>query len=164
MLIVRKVITMIKGMSEPLILHPVLSKYLLKLDFNNQPDHDHGLPEEEICCSATHPPLPSLVLENRQGYPLPIVVQASGDSPDIGVTVRDVLRTIHEDGSKRLEAEERTTLDAAFEKRCKTKRELSQGPRRIDYLGSRDRLVIVPKHLLEGEMVPALPAGSVSVV
>jgi hypothetical protein len=161
---------MIKGKPKPLILHPVLSKYLLKLDISNEPDHDYDLPEEEIGSPATHPPLSSLMLENRQGYPQPIAVQASSDSPDVGVTVRDVLRTIHEDARrqprrnelKKLEAEERVRLDAAFKKRCKTERELSLGPCRIDYLGSRDRLVIVPKSPHEGEIAPSVPAASVS--
>jgi hypothetical protein len=141
-------------------LHPVLSKYLLKLDINNQPDRDYHLPEEEIHSPATHPPTSSLMLENNQGYPQAIVVQASSASPDIGVTVQDVLRTIHEDARKqprrnemiKLGSEERAGLDAAFKKRCKTERELSQGPCRIDFLGSRNRLVIVPKPPLEGEM------------
>jgi hypothetical protein len=134
-------------------LHPVLSKYHLKLDISDDPDDDHDLPEEEIDSPATHPPMLSLTLENRQGYPQPIFVQASSDSLDVGVTVRDMLRTIHDDGRKqprrnelsKLGAEERAALNAAFTKRCKTERELSYGPCRIDYLRGRDRLVIVPK-------------------
>lgn len=134
-------------------MHPVLSRYHLKLDIDNELDHDYDLPEEEIDSPATYPTMLSLILENRQGYPHPITVRASGDSPGMGVTVRDVLRTIHEDGRKqprrneltKLETARREGLNATFVKRCKTERELSQGPSRIDYLCGRNRLVVILK-------------------
>lgn len=102
----------------------------------------------------------SLKLENHQGYPQVITVQASSDSPSIGVTVQDVLRTIHEDArtpSRRYEwtklsAEEREQVDAAFRGRCRTEEELGKGPCRIDYLQGRDRIQILPKHSLSGGM------------
>jgi hypothetical protein len=149
-------------------LHPVLSRYNLKLDIDNEPDHDYDLPEEEIDSPATYPAMHSLLLENRQGYPHPIMVRASGDSPGMGVTVRDVLRTIHEDGRKqprrnelsKLETAGRDGLNAAFVKRCKTERELSQGPSRIDYLCGRDRLVVILKPPSEG--VPATDEANIA--
>jgi hypothetical protein len=141
-----------------------LSKYLLKLDIANQPvEHDYDLPREEITSSASHPPMHSLKLESHQGYPQLITVQASSDSPGIGVTVQDVLRTIHEDVrtlSRRrewtkLSAEERAQVDTAFRERCRTEEELGQGPCRIDYLRGRDRLQVLPKLSPSGEMLPA---------
>ena len=105
----------------------------------------------------------SLQLESYQGYPQLISVQASTNTPGIGVTVQDVLRTIHEDVRAlsrrrewtRLSAEERAQVDAAFRERCRTEEELGQGPCRIDYLRGRDRLQILPKLSPSGEMLPA---------
>ena len=99
----------------------------------------------------------SLRLENHEGYPQVITVQAR-ESPSIGVTVQDVLRAIHEDvrtPSRRYEwaklsADERTQVDAAFRERCRTEEELGRGPCRIDYLRGRDRLQILPKSLPSG--------------
>jgi hypothetical protein len=51
-----------------------------------------------------------------------------------------------------LGAEERAGIYAAFRERCKSEEELSRGPRRIDHLGSRDRLQILPK--LAPELIP----------
>lgn len=155
--------TVTQGELVPLVLHPVLAKYLLKLDIANQPvDHDYDLPKEEISSAATHPPMMSLKLENHQGYPQIITVQASSDAPGTGVTVQDVLRTIHEDVRKlsrrrewtRLNAEERAAVDNAFRERCMTEEELGQGPRRIDYLRGRDRLQILPKLSPDGMLLP----------
>lgn len=95
----------------------------------------------------------SLKLENDQGYPQDITVQVSSGTSSVGVTVQDVLRTIHEDlrrpwGSyewTNLKAEERAAINAAFRKRCTTEEELGQGPCRIDYLRGRDRLQVLPK-------------------
>jgi hypothetical protein len=148
----------------------VLSKYLVKLDINHPDDYDYDLPKEEIDSPATHPPVPTVILENHQGYPQSIVVQASSYSPDIGVTVQDVLRAIHEDARKqprrnelnKLEAEERAEINASFTRRCKTEEELSRGPCWVDYLRGRDSLMIIPKTLSEGEIPPGLPAASVS--
>ena len=96
----------------------------------------------------------SLKLANHQGYPQLITVQASSNSPpDIGVTVQDVLRAIHEDMRTLARvrelisflAEEQAQINAAFRKRCRTADELGQGPCRFDCLKGRDRLQILPK-------------------
>jgi len=147
----------------PLVLHPVLSKYLLKLDTTYQSvKHDYDLPREEITSAASHPPMHSLKLVNHQGYPQLITVQASSDAPGVWVTVQDVLRTIQEDVrtlSRRrewakLSAEDRAQVDSAFRDRCRTEEELGQGPCRIDYLQGRDRLQILPKISPDGETLP----------
>ncbi len=157
--------TMTQGDSElvPLILHPVLSKYFIKLDVSIQSiDHDYNLPNEELTSPAVHPPMPSLKLDNHQGYPQTINVQASSDSPG-GVTVQDVLKAIHEDLRKpsrrrewsKLNAEGQAAVDAAFRKRGRTEDELGQGLCRIDYLRGRNRLQILPRLTPDGEMLPA---------
>lgn len=102
----------------------------------------------------------SLKLDNHQGYPQSIDV--STDSPG-GVTVQDVLNTIHEDLRKpsrrrewnKLSAEERAAVDTAFRRRGNTEEELGQGLCRIDYLRGRNRLQILPKLSPDGEMLPA---------
>jgi hypothetical protein len=141
-----------------------LSNYLLKLDITNQPvEHDYNLPREEITSLASHPPVHSLKLENHQGYPQLITVQAFNDSPSIGITVQDVLRTIHEDTRRlsrrrewsKLSPEERVHIDVAFRERCSTEEELGQGPCRIDYLLGRDRLQTLSKISPNTEMLPA---------
>jgi len=141
-----------------------LARYLLKVDITTQTvEHDFDLPTEDITSAASDPPMHSLKLESHQGYPQLITVQASSDSPSIGVTVQDVLRTIQEDVrmlSRRrewtkLSAEERAQVDTAFRDRCRTEEELGQGPCRIDYLRGRDRLQILPKLSHSGEMLPA---------
>lgn len=94
----------------------------------------------------------SLKLENRQGYPAFINIQASGDAPNIGVTVQDVLRMIHEDLRKpsprpawdKLNDEERAQINASFKERCRTEEDLSKGLYRFDYLRGRDKLQIFP--------------------
>ncbi|KAI9452340.1 hypothetical protein F5148DRAFT_1289653 [Russula earlei] len=153
----------LKGELVPLILHPVLWKYLLKIDISKQAvDHDYDLPHEDMASSAVHPPMASLKLENHQGYPQLITVEASSESPS-GVTVQDVLRTIHEDFrivSRRrewikLNVDERAGVDIAFRGRCRTEDELGQGPCRIDFLHGRNRLQILPKLSPDGEMLPA---------
>lgn len=145
---------MTKGELVPFVLHPVLSKYLLKLDITDQPvEHDYDLPREDITSPASHPPTQLLKLENHQGYPQLITVQASSASPSIGVTVEDVLRTIHKDVRTlsgrhewaKLNAEERAQVDVAFRERCRTEEDLGQGPCRIDYLQGRDMLQILPR-------------------
>ena len=160
--------TVIQGELVPLILHPVLSKYLLKIDTNNQSvDHDYYLPKEELNSPAVHPPMLSLKLENHQGYPQPITVQATSDSQSIGVTVQDVLRAIHGDVRKlshrrewtKLNAEERTMVDVALRERCKEDSELGQGPCRIDFLRGRDRLQVLPRVSPDGPMLPTPNAG-----
>jgi len=152
----------------------VLSRYFIKLDISNQSVDvgddldDNELPQEDITSSAVHPPVQSLKLENHQGYPQDIHIHASGDSQSVGITVRDVLKTINEDARKisrrrswtKLNAEERRAVDAAFRERCTTEEELGHGPCRIDYLRGRDRLQILPNLSPDGEMLPLpmLPA------
>jgi hypothetical protein len=60
-------------------------------------NHDHNLPKEEMASSAVYPPMLLLKLENLQGYPQVIGIEASSNSGNTGVTVQDVLRTINED-------------------------------------------------------------------
>jgi hypothetical protein len=140
----------------------VLEKYLLKLDINNQPDYDYDLPKEEIDSAAMHPPMLSVTLENHQGYPQLILVQASNDTPGIGITVQDMLKAINEDVRKpsrrrewtKLRAEERAGVDTAFRERCKTEEELGQGPWRIDYLCGKSRLQIFSKMTPDGVVHP----------
>ena len=155
-------------------MHPALTKYFLKIDIRNQSGgadddlDDFVLPQEEITSSAVHPPVLSLKLENHQGYPLDIHVHSSVDNLSIGITVRDVLKTINEDARKisrrcewtKLNAEERIAVDAAFRERCTTEEELSHGPCRIDCLRGRDRLQVLPKLVPDGEML--IPPAMVS--
>ena len=125
-------------------------------------DQDYDLPKEELTSSAVYPPMLRLKLENCQGYPYTINIEAS----DEGVTVQDVLRTINEDlrtpFSKRelssLRAERRTEVRMAFKERCETEEERSKGPHRVDYLGERDRLQILPKLTSDGTLLPILTA------
>jgi len=147
----------------PLVLHPVLAKYLLHLDIAHQAvDHDYGLPNEELTCPAVHPPMPLIKLESHQGYPQIITIQASSDSL-VGVTVQDVVRAIHEDVRKlsrrrewtKLNIADRVAVDDAFRERCNTEEELAQGPCRVDYLRGRNRIQILPKLSPDGEMLPA---------
>ena len=46
--------------------------------------------------------------------------------------------------------EERVRINTAFRERCTTEEELSKGPRRIDRLGGRDRLQILPRLSQDG--------------
>jgi len=129
-----------------------LTKYLLELDIDESVDPDYDLPKEELTSPAVHPPVSSLKLENRQGYPAFISIRASGDAPNIGVTVQDVLRVIHEDLRKpsprpawdQLNDDERAQINASFKERCRTEEELSEGLYQFDYLRGRDRLQIFP--------------------
>ena len=110
----------------------------------------------------------SIRLENCQGYPQSIKVEASSEPRGASVTVQDVLRTINEVLtvllSKReldnLRGKERTELRATFKKRCKSEEERSKGPRKIDHLGGRDRLQILPKHSADGSVL--LPSSTPS--
>ena len=140
------------------MIHPALTKYNLKLEMSDSVDQDYDLPKEELTSSAVYPSMLSLKPENCQGYPHVINIGAS----DEGVTVQDVLRTIHEDlmtpFSKRelgsLRADRRTEVRIAFKERCETEEERSKGPHRIDYLGERDRLQILPKLTSDGSLLP----------
>ena len=128
-------------------------------------DHDYDLPKEELTSSAVYPPMLSLKLENCQGYPRTINVDAFSDVRGADITVQDVLRTIHEDlkipFSKRelnkLGVEERTAIRTAFKERCRSDDDLSKGPRRIDHLGGRDRLQILPRLPPEGGLLTPTP-------
>jgi hypothetical protein len=139
-----------------------LTKYNLKLEMTESADHDYDLPKEEITSPAVFPPMVSLKLESRQGYPQVINIEASGDTQGAGVTVKDVLRTIHEDlrmafptrELSKLGVEERAAVRAAFKERCKSEEELSKGPRRIDHLGGRDRLQILSKIPPDSALLP----------
>jgi hypothetical protein len=158
----------LNGEPIPLVIHPVLTKYLLKLETTESTDHDYDLPNEELTSPAVYPPMVSLKLENCQGYPQTINVEASSEPRGTSVTVQDVLRTTNEVLSvllsKReldsLGVKERTALRASFKKRCKTEEERSKGPRRIDHLGGRDRLQILPKHSSDGSVL--LPSSAPS--
>lgn len=156
-------VTTTQGELVPLVLHPVLAKYLLQLDIaHHAVDHDYFLPNEELTCPAVHPPMPLIKLESHQGYPQIITIQASSDSL-VGVTVQDVLRAIHEDVRKlsrrrewtKLNHADRVAVDEAFRERCNTEEELAQGPCRVDYLRGRNRIQILPKLSPDGEMLPA---------
>lgn len=146
----------------PVVLHPALTKYNLKLEMTESGDQDYDLPSEELTASAVYPPMVSLKLDNCQGYPHAISIEASNELRDVGVTVQDVVRTIHEDlrtpFSKRelsnLRAERRAEVRVAFKERCETEEERSKGPHRIDYLGGRDRLQILPRLTPDGTLLP----------
>ncbi|KAH9074228.1 hypothetical protein EDB83DRAFT_2549694 [Lactarius deliciosus] len=137
-----------------LIVHPVLMEYLLKLDIASQPpDYDFGLPPEDLISPAVHPPVLTLILEHKQGYPQNIEVQALDKGSGVGVTVKDVLKTVGANlrlsSSHRewlgLNDDTRREVEAAFEDRARTEEERSCGLRRIDYLRGKNRLQIFPK-------------------
>jgi hypothetical protein len=106
-----------------------LSEYLLRLEIRPA-DHDYGLPPEDITSLAVHPPMLSLILENHQVYPEPIHIRASSG---VGVTVEDVLRTIHEELRMPLPKTKQQDLASC----------------RFEHLGGRDRLQVLPKHPVE---------------
>src|SRR5712671_3981098 len=145
-------------------------KYLLKIEITTQSvDHDFGLPAEEFLYSAVHPPVYELMLENDQGYPQNIKVDASDKESSAGVTVEDVLKTISTDlrksSSQRewaaLNEDTRIEVEEAFEDRARTEEDRSGGLRRIDYLRGRNRLQIFPKHALpeDEEISHPLPSA-----
>ena len=86
-----------KGEPVPLVVHPALAKYNIKLEMNDSSDHDYDLPNEGMNASAVHPPVLALKLESHQGYPQIITVEASSDTRSVGITVKEVLQTLHED-------------------------------------------------------------------
>ena len=142
-----------------------MTKYHLKLEIGESVDPDHDLPEEELSSPAVHPPVPLLKLENREGYP-ELNIEASGDSPDVGVTVQDVLRMIHEDLMKpeprprwdRLNEDVRAEIKASFKARCRTEGERSKGLYRFDYLCGRNKLQILPQLSPDGvSLSPFIP-------
>ncbi|KAH9008991.1 hypothetical protein EDB85DRAFT_1511810 [Lactarius pseudohatsudake] len=138
----------------PLIIHPTLGKYLLKFDISQPPDHDFGLPTEEYFSSAVHPPVHVLILENEQGLPQNIEVQASDKGSGTGVTVGDVLKAIDVDlrtpSRQRewaaLNKDIRSQVECAFLDRGKTEDAKSGGFLRIDYLRGKNRLQVFPRH------------------
>jgi uncharacterized protein DUF6699 len=144
-------------------------KYLLKFDIAQPVDHDFGLPPEEYGCSAVHPPVHVLVLDNDQGYPRNINVHASDEGSDSGITVEDVLKTISTDlraSSSHsewaaLNEDRRREVEETFENRARTEEDRSGGLRKIDYLNGRNRLQIFPKHPLpeDDEFVQPLPSA-----
>ena len=122
----------LKGEPIPFVIHPVLAKDLLKLDLVSQPlDYDFGLPAEELFSSAVHPPVQILFLENDQGLPPNIKVQASDKGSGIGVTVEDVLQRIGVDLRRSPSQREPTTSNEEHV--------------RLDFRG-RNRLQVLPKH------------------
>lgn len=167
---------MIKGEPVPLIIHPVLTKYLLKFDISTQPvDHDWELPQEEMLAAAVHPPVYVLLLENDQGYPHNIEVRASDKESIVGITVEDVLRAVGTDVRKSssqrewaaLNDDTRREVEEAFEDRARTEEDRSGGLRKIDYLRGRNRLEVLAKHpaLEDEEDVPqVLPARALYVI
>ncbi|KAH9057208.1 hypothetical protein EDB87DRAFT_1545252, partial [Lactarius vividus] len=124
-----------------LTIHPVLMKSLLEFDIASQSlDYDFGLPTEDLLSSAVHPPVNILVLENEQGLPQNIEVQASDKRSGIGVTVEDVLNTVglhlQKSSSQRewpaLNAKTEVKVEAAFEDQVRTE-ERTGDLWRIDY-------------------------------
>jgi hypothetical protein len=120
-------------------------------------------------------------LEGDQEYPQIITVEASVDSRGIVVTVQDVLRTIHEVtrmpfpgrelrklGIEKLAA---SGINATFGGAFKSEEELCKGLHKIDHLGGRDKIQILPKFAPDGsELTPtstlpthALHSGWISV-
>ena len=151
-------------------IHPVLTKYLLKLEITESPEYDYDLSNEEMSSPAVYPHIQTLRLEYFQVYPQIISVDASSDSQSAHVTVQDVLRAIHEDLRKpssgrelgTFAREDKTAIRDTFRKRCKSEEELSKGIYRIDYLRGRDRLQIIPRHPLDGLslLTPAVQASN----
>ena len=158
-----------KGEPLPLIIHPVLNKYLLKFDITQPVDHDYELPPEELGSSAVHPPVHVLVLDNDQGYPRNINVRGSDEGSDVGITVEDVIRTISTDlrasSSQRewaaLNEDRRAEVEETFENRARTEEDRSGGLRKIDYLRGRNRLQIFPKLPLpeDDEILQPIPSA-----
>jgi hypothetical protein len=94
-----------------------------------------------------------------------MTVEASVDSRGIGVTVQDVLRTIHEDMRtpfprrelSGLVVEERAGFNATFGERCKSEEELGKGSRKTDHLGGRDKSQVSMKSALDGSELTSTP-------
>jgi hypothetical protein len=87
-----------------------------------------------------------------------MTVEASVDSRGIGVTVQDVLQTIHEDMRmpfpgrelSGLVVKERAGINATFRERCKSEEELRKGSRGIVHLGGRVKTQISMKLAPDG--------------
>ena len=115
---------------------------------------------------AVYAPMLLLNLERRQGYPQYITIKDSGDSRDVGVTVQDVLRTIHNDPItpfsrpelRKLGVEERAGINTAFGERWKSgKEELSRIPPRMPHLSTWNRLQILPRLWPNGSVLHPTP-------
>ena len=151
-----------KGGPIQLDIHPVLTKYLLKLEIAESADYDYGLPNEEMASPAVYPRTQRLRLEYFQEYPQVITFDVSGDSQGGDVTVRDVLRTIHEDLKKPFSKreldtfarEDKAAIRDTFNEKSKSEEDLSKGGRRIDFLRGRNRLLILPRYPLDGALPP----------
>jgi hypothetical protein len=144
-----------KGEPVPLIVHPALTKYHLKLEISEPFNHDQ-LPIEELTSPAVHPPMKSLKLENEL-YPQPISIQTWDDSSATAVTVQDVLRAIDEDMRQSAQKEwkclrtvDRAEVITSFKQRCKSAEERGKGICRIDLLRGRNRLEIVSEYSPDG--------------
>jgi hypothetical protein len=129
-----------------------LTKEFLKLEFRKSVEPDYDLLKGDLTSPAVRPPVPVLVLENRQGYPQRIRILASGGDPAIGVTVEDVLKQIHEvlrkPSTKSLWGQvcnrrQKALITSSFRKRYKTEEERSKGLYAYDYLCGRDKLQIL---------------------
>jgi hypothetical protein len=140
-----------KGKPISLTVHPILTKELLKLEFRKSVEPDYDLPKGDFTSPAVRPPVPVLVLENRQGYPQRIRILASGGDPAVGVTVEDVLKQIHEvlrkPSTKSLWSQlcnkRQKAITDSFRKRYKTEGERSKGLYAHDYLCGKNRLQIL---------------------
>ena len=122
-------------------------KYLLKFDITQPLDHDFGLPKEDFFSSAVYPPVHVLILENEQGLPQNIEVQASDKRSGIGVSVGDVLKAIGADLRKSSSQCEWAALneDVRREVEDATEEEKSGCFKRISYLRGRNRLQVFPR-------------------
>jgi hypothetical protein len=151
-----------KGGPVQLDIHPVLTKYLLKLEITESPDYDYDLPNEEKTSPAVYPHTQALRLEYFQGYPQVINIKPFDDYPGAYVTVEDAVRAILEDLKLPLAKsefhsfgnKERAAIRAAFNERCKTEEDLSKGPCRIDCLLRGNRLQILSIYPLDGALLP----------
>jgi hypothetical protein len=146
----------IKGKPISFIVHPILTKYFLKLEIRKSVEPDYDLSKEDLTSPAVRPPVPVLELENHQGYPQRIRILASGagGSPAVYVTVENVLKQIHEvlrmPSTKSLKDQlsdkrQKALIADSFRKRYKTEEERSKGLHGYDYLCGRDRLQILPE-------------------
>jgi hypothetical protein len=101
------------------------------------------------------------MLENEQGLPQNIEVQASDKRSGIGVTVEDVLKSIGADLRKTSSQCEWAALneDVRREVEDAAEEERSGGFKRIDYLRGRNRLQVFPKHAFseEAELAQLMP-------
>ncbi|KAI0266124.1 hypothetical protein BC834DRAFT_875593, partial [Gloeopeniophorella convolvens] len=142
----------LEGERIPLVIHPVLMKYLLEIDVDKPTDEDYGLPDEEYFCTAVHPPIRTLVWRAIKGTRITLRPRIRKGRRG-GVTVKDVLRTISEDIRKpsslreyiELAPERQQEVSIAFDQRARTEEEREGGPLRVDFFCGRNRLQIFPR-------------------